>query len=118
MKSKYDLIKNHTFEKGLQIKKRDTEKVFGVPNKTEEQLFGVPPEVLSSSEVIRNIRTDSFTVHKSAKKGQTSFRITKSLLESLFTTQSKIQKKPTLIITIQDGSNEYTITSTITKTTR
>lgn len=72
-----------------------------------EQLFGVPPESLEYR--------DTFTVHKSAKKGQNSFRITKSLLDSLFKTYSQIQKKPILIITIVDGSDEYILTCSITK---
>jgi hypothetical protein len=70
-------------------------------NKTE-QLFGIPPNAITCYEY--------FTVHKSAKKGQNSFRITKSLLDSLLNTSNKIQKKPKLIITIQDGSDEYTLT--------
>jgi hypothetical protein len=72
-----------------------------------EQLFGVPPEAFRYQ--------DSFAVHKSAKKGQNSFRVTKSLLESLIETSNQIQKKPILIITIADGSDEYTITCSITK---
>jgi len=72
-----------------------------------EQLFGVPPESTSYR--------DTFTVHKSAKKGTNSFRITKSLLDSLFETYKTIQKKPILVITIVDGSDEYTITCQITK---
>lgn len=73
----------------------------------QEKLFGVPPAALEYH--------DTFTVHKSAKKGQNSFRITKSLLESLFETYKQIQKKPILVITITDGSDEYTITCSITK---
>ena len=38
-----------------------------------EQLFGVPPNSLHNS----------YTVYKSSKKGQKSFRITKSLLENI-----------------------------------
>jgi hypothetical protein len=75
--------------------------------KKKEQHFGVPPEVIPYR--------DTFTVHKSAKKGQNSFRITKSLLESLFETYKQIQKRPILIISIVDGSDEYTITCSITK---
>jgi len=76
-----------------------------------EQLFGVPPEEVN----IRYHYTDSFTVHKSAKKGQNSFRITKSLLDSLFETYKQIQKKPILVITIVDGADEYTLTCSVTK---
>ena len=78
--------------------------------KKTEQYFGVPPEILPFR--------DTFTVHKSAKKGQNSFRITKSLLESLFETYKQIQKKPILIISIMDGSDEYILTCSITKNTR
>jgi len=81
-------------------------------NKTE-QLFGVPPESLPPSEF--NLYRSVFTVHKSAKKGQNSFRITKRLLEKLIETSNQIQKKPILIVTIVDGSDEYTITCSITK---
>ena len=75
--------------------------------KKTEQHFGVPPASLDYR--------DTFTVHKSAKKGQTSFRITKSLLESLFETYKQIQKKPILVISIVDGSDDYTLTCSITK---
>jgi len=80
--------------------------------KKREQLFGVPPEELA----IVTHDKDSFIVHKSSKKGQSSFRITKSLLDLLLLTSSKIQKQPQLIITIPDGSNEYIISCSITKT--
>ena len=76
--------------------------------KKTEQLVGVTPLELD------NYR-DSFTVHKSAKKGQNSFRITKSLLESLFETYKQIQKRPILVISIVDGSDDYTLTCSITK---
>jgi hypothetical protein len=71
-----------------------------------ENLVGVTPEEFKKA----------FIIHKSSKKGQSSFRITKDLLESILSTSSKIQKTPTLIITITDGSNEYIISSSITKT--
>jgi len=76
--------------------------------KKTEQLVGVTPLELD------NCRT-YFVVHKSAKKGQNSFRITKSLLDSLFETYKQIQKRPVLIITIVDGSDEYILTCSITK---
>jgi len=82
-------------------------------NKTE-QLIGITPEESEKISLFSKYR-DSFTVHKSAKKGQNSFRVTKSLLDSLIETSIQIQKKPILIITITDGSNEYTITCSITK---
>lgn len=78
-----------------------------IHKKYKEQHFGVPPASLDYR--------DTFTVHKSAKKGQNSFRITKSLLESLFETYKQIQKKPILVITIADGDDEYTLTCGITK---
>jgi hypothetical protein len=80
------------------------------PYKTAHQLFGVPPEELNVYAYT------SFTVHKSAKKGQNSFRITKSLLENLISTSLKIQKQPKLVITINTGSDEYVINCSITKT--
>jgi len=76
-----------------------------------EILVGVPPEEIN---VIYHFK-DSFVVHKSAKKGQNSFRITKSLLEALIETSNQIQKKPILVVTIVDGSDEYTITCSIEK---
>jgi hypothetical protein len=79
-----------------------------------EQLIGITPEEVEKISLFSKYR-DAFTVHKSAKKGQNSFRITKCLLESLIETSIQIQKKPTLIITVMDGSNEYTITCSITK---
>jgi hypothetical protein len=79
-----------------------------------EQLIGITPEESEKISLFSKYR-DSFTVHKSAKKGQNSFRVTKSLLESLIETSIQIQKKPTLIITITDGSDEYILTCSITK---
>jgi len=84
--------------------------------KKREQLFGVPPEVLENPCILNNQTCNSFIVHKSSKKGQSSFRITKSLLDLLLLTSSKIQKQPQLIITIPDGSNEYIISCSINKT--
>jgi len=83
-----------------------------------EQLLGIPPEEIVQNISLFSKNRDTFTVHKSAKKGQTSFRITKDLLENLISTSLKIQKQPKLIIIIQDGSNEYIITSSITKQSR
>jgi len=80
-----------------------------------EKLFGVPPEEVTQEISLFSKYRDTFTVHKSAKKGQNSFRITKSLLESLFETYSQIQKRPILIISIVDGSDEYILTCSITK---
>jgi len=80
-------------------------------NKREE-LVGVPPE-----EIIYNVNSN-FIVHKSSKKGQTSFRITKSLLDSLMETSNKIQKQPKLIISIGVDSGEYILTCLITKQSR
>jgi hypothetical protein len=80
-------------------------------------LLGVTPKELDKVyqfEVDKSFR-DSFIIHKSAKKGQTSFRITKDLLDSLISTSLKIKKQPKLIITINSGSDEYIITSSITK---
>ena len=72
--------------------------------KKREQHFGVPPEVITNR--------DFFIIHKSSKKGQSSFRITKSLLDSLLKTSIKIQKQPKLIINIADS---YILTCVITK---
>ena len=80
-----------------------------------ENLVGVPPEELTQEISLFSKYRDTFTVHKSAKKGQNSFRITKSLLEALIETSNQIQKKPILVVTIEDGSYEYTITCSIEK---
>ena len=64
-----------------------------------EKIFGVPPEEI----ILEGVGSrDHFTVHKSAKKGTTSFRITKDLLDSLEATSLKIGKKARLILSIQD----------------
>lgn len=86
-------------------------------NKTE-QLFGVPPEAMIQTIAFDLKTKDCFTVHKCSKKGQNSFRITKSLLESLLKTNKIIQKTPRLVITILDGSDEYTLTCSLTKNKR
>ena len=83
-------------------------------NKREE-LVGVPPEEITQSISLFSKYRDSFTVHKSAKKGQSSFRITKDLLENILQTSIKIQKQPKLIITINSGNDKYEITCTIIK---
>jgi hypothetical protein len=93
------------------MKRKKTEQHFGVP---PEEIFSVPIAHFLINSNIPDFR-DSFIVHKSAKKGQNSFRITKSLLDSLFKTYKTIQKKPILVITIADGSDEYTITCSFTK---
>jgi hypothetical protein len=80
-----------------------------------EQHFGVPPDSAPEPISLFSKYRDTFTVHKSAKKGQNSFRITKSLLDSLFETYKQIQKKPILVITIVDGVDEYILTCSITK---
>jgi hypothetical protein len=74
-------------------------------HKKIEQHFGVPPEVITNR--------DYFVVHKSSKNGQSSFRVTKGLLESLIETSIKVQKQPKLILTI---ANEYILTCNLTKT--
>jgi len=81
----------------------------------EEQHFGVPPEEIEQNISLFSKYRDTFTVYKSSKKGQNSFRITKSLLKTLFATSLKIQKQPKLVITINDGSDEYILTCSITK---
>jgi hypothetical protein len=77
-----------------------------------EILVGVPPEELEP--IIYNV-VSNFIVHKSAKNGQTSFRITKSLLDSLIDTSIKIQKQPILIISIGIDSGEYILTCDVIK---
>jgi hypothetical protein len=79
-----------------------------------EQLIGITPEESQKLSLFSKYR-DTFTVHKSAKKGQTSFRITKSLLDSLIETSIKIKKQPKLIISIGVGDGEYILTCSITK---
>ena len=68
--------------------------------KKTEQLFGVPPE--SKPISLFSKYRDTFTVHKSAKNGKSSFQITKALLENLMETQKQIGKNPRLIISIQN----------------
>lgn len=70
-----------------------------------EMIYGVPPEYIP-------VTKDSFIVHKSSKMGQTSFRVTKGLLESLIETSIKIQKQPKLVLTI---AGEYILTCSLTK---
>lgn len=74
--------------------------------KLREEHFGVPPENLHN-------RKDYVTVYKSAKKGQTSFRVSKILLDNLWQQAQKLVKKPQLILSI----GEYTISCTIQKQT-
>lgn len=73
-----------------------------------ENLIGVTPK-----DIQENVAT--FTVYKSPKKGQTSFRVTKVLLDSLLETEKQINKKPYLIITISDGNDTYTLTCNVSK---
>lgn len=80
-----------------------------------EVILGIPPEELTQEISLFSKYRDTFTVHKSAKNGKSSFQITKSLLESLIETSMQIQKKPTLIITIMAGSDEYILTCSLTK---
>jgi hypothetical protein len=56
-----------------------------------------------------------FIVYKTAKKGQSSYRLTAIMLESLWNTATKIDKKPSLIITIPYNKEEFIITCQITK---
>ena len=83
--------------------------------KIKEQHFGVPPEELIIPKDCFLMDRNSFNVYKSSKKGQSSFRITKSLLDSLIDTSLKIQKHPTLIISIGVDSGEYILTCNVTK---
>ena len=80
-----------------------------------ENLVGVPPEELTQEISLFSKYRDTFVIHKSAKNGKSSFQITKALLENLMETQKQIQKRPILVISIVDGSDEYTITCSITK---
>lgn len=76
-----------------------------------EMLFGVPPDELA----IVTSNHESFTVYKSAKRGQSSFRITEALLDSLILISEKINKQPKLIISIGVDSAEYILTCDVTK---
>jgi hypothetical protein len=76
-----------------------------------EMIYGVPPEYIP-------VTKDFFIVHKSAKKGKISFLITKALLENLWATSLKINKQPKLIISIPTETDEYILTSTLTKQSR
>ena len=67
-----------------------------------EKLFGVPPDSVPEPISLFSKYRDTFTVHKSAKNGKSSFQITKALLENLMETQKQIGKNPRLIISIQN----------------
>jgi hypothetical protein len=73
--------------------------------KERELYFGVPPSELMDKH------PDHFIVHKSAKKGNSSFQITKALLDSLDETSLKIGKKARLIISI----NNFILTCDVSK---
>jgi hypothetical protein len=82
--------------------------------KKRENLLGIPPQELKSEPQIIYHTKDNFIIHKSPKKQQNSFRITKKLLDNLWSTFQKIGKQPLLIITIPDGNGkEYTINCTV-----
>lgn len=76
-----------------------------------EDFFGVPPDQLTNGR-------EFFITHKSAKKGNVSFLITKALLENLLTTSLKINKQPKLIISIPTETCDYILTATLTKQSR
>jgi len=79
-----------------------------------EKELGITPKELEKVSLFSKYK-DFFTIHKSSKKGQSSFRITKDLLENLIATSLKIQKQPKLIITINSGSDEYILICSLTK---
>jgi hypothetical protein len=55
-------------------------------------------------------------VYKSVKKGQTSFRITQQLIQSVYNKSKKLNSFPVLILTIPANENEnYYIRCQITK---
>lgn len=66
-----------------------------------EDFFGVPPT---------ETKLDTYTVHKCAKKGKSSFLITKSLIDKTIQTSKKLGLKPKLIISIPNGTDSYTLT--------
>jgi hypothetical protein len=67
-------------------------------------IMGITPEELEKTRKF-------FIVHKSAKKGNSSFQITKALLDSLDATSLKINKKARLIISI----NNFILTCDVSK---
>lgn len=71
-----------------------------------------------AKEVFKNVREPSghSIVHKSAKSGQKSFRITKRLLDGLWSKSKKINNGGKLIITIPATDKEdYVLTSYLTR---
>lgn len=55
-------------------------------------------------------------VHKSAKKGQLSFRLTQQLLQSIWLKSKKLKHVPALIISIPANKDEnYVVTCNIKK---
>ncbi|MGD2071871.1 MAG: hypothetical protein PVG65_00070 [Candidatus Thorarchaeota archaeon] len=75
-----------------------------------------------SREIIHNIPKNIkpfskyYTVFKSTKKGKTSFRITRQLLQSLVNKAKKIHKIGELVITIPANKQEnYILRGIVTK---
>ena len=69
-------------------------------------------------EVFKNVKEPSghSIIHKSAKKGQSSFRITKSFLAKMWTSSKKINNCGKLILTIPANKDEnYVLTCYLTK---
>lgn len=90
------------------LRKSLREKQFGVPKTEWVKLQAIPSDTTVSFH-------DKFITYKSAKKGQNSFRITKSLLESLLSKAKCLGKNPYLTITIEDDGETYKIECLITK---
>jgi len=70
-------------------------------------------------EIIYNVPEGSLTsyiIHKSVKKGQSSFRITRQLLQTIFNKAVKIQKNGELIIEVPVNEKEnFILTCKLTK---
>lgn len=69
-------------------------------------------------EFIKNVLPDfkSSLVYKSAKKGQSSFRVTQQLLQSIYLKAKKLKTIPVLILTIPANKVEnYVVRCQITK---
>ncbi len=78
-----------------------------------ENLVGIPPEEYTQNISLFSKYRDVIKVYKSAKKGQSSFRISKNLLDNLWNQSTKLEKKPQLILSI----GEYVLTCNIQKQT-
>jgi len=60
--------------------------------------------------------TNTFIVHKSAKKGSKSFRITQQLLQSIYNKAQKINKLAEIVLSVPANKTEkYILHCSVTK---